>query len=170
MNGQQEELAIGWQQEPIREGHLQQRRERMNGWVTHFRGQGVCVCVWMQVSIHSCGKRMQTIRPVKISSLGHLSTSHKAGNGEMEGTGRKERAEEEEDEGLGTQGGRHWSECWFCSLLFLYLSPPPPSTLQHRETLLGGLDGGGLGGGLVFQARQSSHTSLLDHCQTSQRI
>lgn len=48
----------------------------------------------MQVSIHSCGKRTQTIRPVKISSPGHLSTSHKAGNGEMEGTGRKERVEE----------------------------------------------------------------------------
>lgn len=46
---------------------------------------------------------MQTIRPVKISSLGHLSTSHKAGNGEMEGTGRKERVEEE---GGGDRGGK----------------------------------------------------------------
>lgn len=58
----------------------------------------------MQVSIHSCGKRTQTIRLVKISSPGHLSTSHKVGNGEMEGTGRKERVEEE---GVGAEGGRH---------------------------------------------------------------
>lgn len=51
----------------------------------------------MLVSIHSCGKRIQTIGSVKISSLGHLSTSYKAGNGEMEGTGRKERVEEWEE-------------------------------------------------------------------------
>lgn len=110
---------------------------------------------------------MQTIRPVKISSLGHLSTSHKAGNGEMEETGRKERLEEEE--GVGTREGDIDQTAGLARCSFSTFHHPLPSTLQHRDTLLDSLDWGGAGG-LVFQAKQSSHTSSADHSQISQRI
>lgn len=115
-----------------------------SGWMDEsdiFRGQGVvcvraslgvcaCVCVWashtdlfglLQASIHSCGKRRQTIGPVKISSQGHLSASHKGGNAradraEMEGTGRKEKG------GWGVRGKALITHCWFSSFS-LALSP-----------------------------------------------
>lgn len=143
----------------------------MNGRVTHFKGQGLCaltcasVCV-LQVSIHSYGKHMQTIRPVKISSLGHLSTSHKAGNGEMEETGRKERLEEEEGWGRGRET--------LIRLLVLLVALSLPSTTPFLPRCNTGTHcwtvwiGGA--GGLVFQAKQSSHTSSPDHGQISQRI
>lgn len=92
----------------------------------------------MQVSIHSCGKRTQTIRPVKISSLGLPLTKPEA-----------ERWREQEGRrwwrrrGWGWGGGidqtAGFAHCSFSTFFFF-----PPSTLQHRETLLGGLDEGGV--------------------------
>lgn len=80
-----------------------------------------CVCVTvphsdplglLQASIHSCGKRRQTIGPVKISSQGHLSVSHKgvnerAGRG-RDGGNRKEgrKGGKRDDEGGGEGGER----------------------------------------------------------------
>lgn len=99
---------------------------------------------------------MQTIRPVKISSLGHLSTSHKAGNGEMEGTGRKERLEEEE--GVGTREGDIDQTAGFARCSFSTFHHPLPSTLQHRDTLLDSLD---WGGGRVSVPGQAEFTYLF---------
>lgn len=53
--------------------------------------------------------------------------------------------------------------CWFNSSFRAPLHPP--SSLRHRQTLLGGGDLRMAGGGLVVQAKWSSHTTLLEHCQ-----
>lgn len=128
----------------------------------------MCVCDLLgvlQASIHSCGKRRQTIIPVKISSQGHLSASHKGGNAragraEMEGTGRKERGER------GTTGGIDHTAGLTPSLVLSFFF----SVFFHTATqgdIVGrsGFEGGGWSG---VWAKQSSHTSVLDHCQISQ--
>lgn len=152
MNGQQEEPPIGWEGEPIREDHLQLRRERMNGRVTHFKGQGlcvrVCVCVECKCLYIAVGNARRQSGWLKLAVWATCLPLTKP---------ETERWREQEG-GRGCRKRRGWGrrQGWgggetliktagFARGSFSTFPPSPPSspsTLQHRETLLDGLDWG----------------------------